>query len=296
MRKDSKTIEIRWHGRGGQGAVTSAEMAAHAAIHEGKYAQAFPSFGPERRGAPVLVFNRISATDPVRNRSAIAKPDVVVVLDPGLLNVVDVTSGLKDDGAVVVNSPKPPAEIKRQLGGKWKLAVVDAGAIAKKMLGVNIVNTTMLGAVLKATGVIDMNSLEEPIKERFGKNGKNNFEAAKAAFSATTILEADGTPAAPHPPFIVEKYPTWQEILPGCIVAEPGNASYNRTGDWKSQHPEYNHERCIKCGVCYMYCPEGCIAQNKEGWFEANFYYCKGCGICARECPTEAIAMKEEAI
>ena len=90
-----KTVEIRWHGRGGQGAVTSAELLALAAIEEGKYAQAMPSFGPERRGAPVLAFNRIDAKNPIRKRAAVNNPDIVIVLDPGLLDIIDVTAGLK---------------------------------------------------------------------------------------------------------------------------------------------------------------------------------------------------------
>ena len=94
MKKD-ETIEVRWHGRGGQGAVTSAELVALAAIHEGKFAQAFPSFGPERRGAPVLAFNRIDSVSPIRVRAAVTQPDIVLVLDPGLLNITDVVSGLK---------------------------------------------------------------------------------------------------------------------------------------------------------------------------------------------------------
>src|SRR5512137_1918950 len=99
-------IEIRLHGRGGQGAVTSAEILSEAAISEGNYAQAFPSFGPERRGAPVQAFFRVSAGTPIRNRSSITDPDVVVVQDPGLLSSVDVTSGLKPGGIVIINTTK----------------------------------------------------------------------------------------------------------------------------------------------------------------------------------------------
>jgi pyruvate ferredoxin oxidoreductase gamma subunit len=95
LKEKDKIIEIRWHGRGGQGAVTSAELLATAAIEEGKFAQAFPSFGPERRGAPVLVFNRISNISPIRARVAVTDPDIVVILDPGLLSITDVTSGLR---------------------------------------------------------------------------------------------------------------------------------------------------------------------------------------------------------
>ena len=87
---------------------------------------------------------------------------------------------------------------------------------------------------------------------------------------------------------------TWQDLNIGCIADEPGSAAAYRTGDWRSQCPTYEFERCIKCGMCQMYCPEGCIKMNQEGYFEADLYYCKGCGICARECPTYVIAMKEE--
>jgi pyruvate ferredoxin oxidoreductase delta subunit len=87
---------------------------------------------------------------------------------------------------------------------------------------------------------------------------------------------------------------TWRDLEIGTIVTEPGSARQYRTGDWRSQRPEYDFSRCIKCGLCQIYCPEACIGQNAEGHFEADLYYCKGCGICSRECPTRVITMKEE--
>lgn len=87
---------------------------------------------------------------------------------------------------------------------------------------------------------------------------------------------------------------TWKDIEIGAIVVEPGNTRQYKTGDWRSQVPTYNFERCIKCGMCQLFCPEGCIEQNDDGYFEANLFWCKGCGICARECPTGVITMKEE--
>ncbi len=87
---------------------------------------------------------------------------------------------------------------------------------------------------------------------------------------------------------------TWMDIEVGAIVTEPGNASQYRTGDWRSQKPVYDFDRCIKCGLCQLFCPEGCIQQNDEGYFVADLYYCKGCGICARECPALVIKMEEE--
>jgi pyruvate ferredoxin oxidoreductase gamma subunit len=187
----SKTglIEIRWHGRGGQGAVTSAELLAKAAIDEGKYGQAFPAFGPERRGAPVVAFDRIDPEKPIRVRAEIREPDVVIVLDPTLLTVVNVTSGLKSGGVLLINTSKDFAAIQKDFPGNWKLALVDASKIAREVLGVPIVNTTMLGAMLKVVDVVKMESLVEPVKERFDRLAEKNLNAMKRAFAETMVKE-----------------------------------------------------------------------------------------------------------
>lgn len=294
MEEKDKIIEIRWHGRGGQGAVTSAELLALAAIEEGKFAQAFPSFGPERRGAPVLVFNRVSNVTPIRARVSVTNPDIVVILDPGLIYITDVTAGLKEDGTLVINTPKILVDIKSELSGPWRLAVVNATSIARETIGVPIVNTTMLGALVKATGVVELESLTEPLKERFGARAKDNIDACCRAYAETEIAELSGVVQKPHKTFETEKFPSWKELLPGSVITEAGNAKQYRTGDWKSECPVWDKQKCIKCGICYLFCPEGCIRQNEDGYFEANLYYCKGCGICARECWTEAINMAEE--
>ena len=185
----TKIIEIRWHGRGGQGAVTSAELVARAAISEDKYAQAFPSFGPERRGAPVLAFNRISSGERIRVRAEVEEPDIVVLLDPGLLGIVDITSGLKEGGIVIVNTIKKAAEIKKALGINCSLATIDANKIAMEQLGVPIVNTTMTGALIKATGVVKLESMTEPLKERFGRLAERNLKAMERAYQETLVGE-----------------------------------------------------------------------------------------------------------
>lgn len=291
----AELIEIRWHGRGGQGAVTSAELIASAAIKEGKFAQAFPSFGPERRGAPVLAFNRISAKEHIRIRSAVTQPDIVVVLDPGLLGIINVTAGLKDGGALIVNSSRELDEMKSEFGGPWRLAVVNATAIALELLKVPIVNTTMLGALLKATDLVRLDTLSELIEEHFGKLGQRNVEACKRAYGETSIAEPSPVSKKAEEAYVAEPLPSWRELAPGFVVTEAGSSRSYRSGDWRAQRPVFNHDRCIKCGICSLFCPEDCISQDGEGYFEADLYYCKGCGICARECWTEAITMVEEA-
>jgi pyruvate ferredoxin oxidoreductase gamma subunit len=180
-------VEIRWHGRGGQGAVTSAELLARAAIAEGKYAQAFPTFGTERRGAPVTAFTRISGVKPIRTRAGITEPDIVVVFDATLARLVNVVEGLKDSGMLVMNSIKSAAELKQEFGGRWRLAVVDATRIARETLGVTIVNTTMLGALVKVSGVVTMESLLEPVRDRFGRMADRNINAMKRAMEETGV-------------------------------------------------------------------------------------------------------------
>jgi len=179
-------IEVRFHGRGGQGAVTSAEIIALAAIEEGKFAQGFPSFGPERRGAPVMSFARVD-DKPIRLRSKIYQPDVAVVLDPSLLKILDPSQGLKPGGLLIINTNKSVEQIRSEFGYKARVAVVDADLIAHEELGLPITNTTMLGALLKAVQVIEPESLVEPIQERFGRLAERNINALKKAYELTAL-------------------------------------------------------------------------------------------------------------
>ncbi len=181
--------EIRLHGRGGQGVVTSAELIAIAAINEGKYAQAFPSFGAERRGAPVQAFVRID-TKRIRTREKIYHPDVVLVLDPTLPKLIKITDGLKKKGTVILNSYLSEKEIKKILGNyNGRLAIVDATKIAIEEIGFPITNTTMLGAFIKATGLIEAKYMEEALRERFGKLAEKNIKAFHRALEETKIFE-----------------------------------------------------------------------------------------------------------
>jgi pyruvate ferredoxin oxidoreductase gamma subunit len=179
-------IEICIYGRGGQGGVTLGELVAHAAISEGKHAQSMPAFGPERRGAPVLAFLRVNEKERIKVRAEITEPDVLVVLDPGLLGVGGVVSRLKKDGIAIVNTKKKLTEIKSDIGVK-KIATVDAMSIAREVLGLPIVNTTMIGALVKATEVVELESLEEPMRERFGKVATKNIDAMRKAYKETVV-------------------------------------------------------------------------------------------------------------
>ncbi len=299
-------LEIRFHGRGGQGAVTSAELFAQAAIMEGKYAQAFPSFGPERRGAPVVAFCRIDE-QPIFLRTNINEPDIVMVLDPSLLQVVDVTAGLKDQGILIVNSGKEPHHF--MMNKLSKAATINATQIALDILKRPITNTILLGALAKIAGAVKIESLIDAIEQRFdAKNAARNVQALQKAFAETLVLDkSDYTPAeskgfsgladvaasGPGMPKADSEY-IWSELKPGCIVTDAGNAKYFRTGDWRSFLPVLNKERCIRCGICWVYCPDMAYRQDQEGFYIVDLDYCKGCGICAQECPMGAIQMEME--
>jgi 2-oxoacid:acceptor oxidoreductase gamma subunit (pyruvate/2-ketoisovalerate family) len=175
--------EIRIHGRGGQGSVTAAEVLAHAAFYEGKSVQAFPYFGAERRGAPVKAFARLSS-EPILVHSQVYNPDYVIVLDPYIYKVVDVTEGLKKDGIVVFNTKKKPGEIG--LSG-WRVATVDATGIALELnivvAGQPLVNTSILGAFAKATGEVKLESVLKAVKETWpGAAGEKNMKATELAY------------------------------------------------------------------------------------------------------------------
>jgi pyruvate ferredoxin oxidoreductase gamma subunit len=160
----AKMIEVRWHGRGGQGAKTAALLFAEAVLATGKYIQAFPEYGPERMGAPVQSFNRISE-DPITIHSGITNPQYVVILDPSLMDCVDVTDGIGKTGKVIVNTTFSPEEIAKQLMvDKSQIYVVNASHIALETIGKNIPNTPMLGALVKVIGNLDISGVLEDTK------------------------------------------------------------------------------------------------------------------------------------
>ena len=166
-------IEIRWHGRGGQGAKTASLLLANAAFNTGKYIQGFPEYGPERMGAPITAYNRIS-TEPIRVHSNIYEPDYVVVVDDTLLNSINVTSGLKDTGAIIINTTKDYDYIKKALNNyKGEIYTIDARTISMETLGRYFPNTPMLAAIVKVANIIDeqdfFNDMQESFKHKFAK-------------------------------------------------------------------------------------------------------------------------------
>jgi len=179
-------VEVRWHGRGGQGAKTASLLLADAAFNTGKYVQGFPEYGPERMGAPISAYNRIS-DERCLVHSNIYEPDYVVVVDATLLTAVDVTGGLKKDGAIIINSAKEPEELRPLLEGyEGRVYTIDAGKIAEEEIGRNIPNTPMLGAVVKVSGVIPegefFNDMEESMKHKFANKPQvieGNMKALK---------------------------------------------------------------------------------------------------------------------
>lgn len=180
--------EIRIHGRGGQGSVTAAEMLSVAAFEDGKFSQAFPAFGVERRGAPVQAFTRISDS-PIRLRSQIYTPDYVIVQDATLLETVDVASGIKEDGVIIVNTTEKPENLK--LDTKARVMTVDATKVAMDIIGFPIVNTILLGAFAGATGEINVESIKKAVKGRFsGKVAEKNAQAIQKAYELIKGEEA----------------------------------------------------------------------------------------------------------
>ena len=186
----SNLVEIRWHGRGGQGAKTASLLLADAAFNTGKFIQGFPEYGPERMGAPITAYNRIS-DEKITVHSNIYEPDYVVVVDDSLLECVDVTAGLKETGAIVINTTKTPDEVRPLLKGyKGRVCTIDAKKVSEETLGKYFPNTPMLAAIVKVSGIMDeqvfLDDMVESFKHKFAKKPEvieGNMEAIRRSLN-----------------------------------------------------------------------------------------------------------------
>ncbi len=179
-----KIFEIRWHGRGGQGAKTAALLFGDACLSTGKYIQAFPEYGPERMGAPVASFNRISSS-PIRIHSGIENPDVVVVLDFTLIDQINVCEGLSEkDGILLVNTPLSPDMVKEKIGFSGRIYTVDASRIAIETIGRDIPNTPMMGALVKVTGILTLEELLHDTRKKLEVKFRNRPEVIEGNLKA----------------------------------------------------------------------------------------------------------------
>lgn len=282
-------IEIRFHGRGGQGAVQASELLAHAAFAQGLWPQSFPFFGVERRGAPVVAYTRLDE-QPIRLRTSIETPDIVAVLDPGLLQDQPVTAGLRPGGLLLANQRRPPETLP---SGPYRRAAVDATAIAlDEHLGSPtspIVNTAILGALARVSGVVALEPLLTAIAEHVPGLPEANRRAAERGFASVQVVAATVRAASVPPVLTVHAV-----NVPDAPVASTPTTAL-RTSSWRTVLPVIDLTRCTRCGFCWKFCPDDAIALAPDGTPAVVADYCKGCGICAVECPPKTIHMVPDA-
>ncbi len=301
--------ELRLHGRGGQGTVKASEIIVFAAVREGLYANSLPYFGFERRGAPVSAFVRLDQ-QPIRPKTQVYWPDCVIVMDPTLLRAVNVYEGLRPGGTVVINSPLDPSGL-RLPPGVGAIATLDATRISLDILGRPVPNTVMLGAFAAATGWVGVRGLAEQAARILGSG---NAEAVEAGFEKALVVSYPGAGVPAGPSASTDRTLVSESTRPtageACsrrlatttrerpvadYVCPVGRDLYVvRTGEWRTQRPVIDQDKCNRCGFCLLYCPVGAVEPGDGVGYQISLEYCKGCGICANECPSRAVTMVHE--
>lgn len=291
--------EIRWHGRAGQGIKTAATILAQAALREGKYAQSIPEFGPERRGAPVQAFNRLSDTQFFMH-SSVTQPEVVIVVDPHLMATIPVTDGLKQGGWIIINTPLPPEEAQSLWHLKaYKVAVVNASHIARETLKQDIPNVPVLGAFARVTNLLALETLQTDTVQRLQKRFRDrpqvieaNLAALERGFNEVRWVDAQGQEASVHKsPSRVTRLPAWHELVEGGIIPTPATSLSYRTGSWRLERPVFDAQKCVQCLMCWLMCPDSAILLEDGKVVGIDYDHCKGCGLCSLQCPPKHIAL-----
>jgi 2-oxoacid:acceptor oxidoreductase gamma subunit (pyruvate/2-ketoisovalerate family)/2-oxoacid:acceptor oxidoreductase delta subunit (pyruvate/2-ketoisovalerate family) len=267
-------IGIRLHGRGGQGAVTASRLLAVAAYIDGKFSQAIPMYGTERRGAPVTAYVRVDDVR-VKERELVHTPEIVIVLDQQLATRQNMADEMAPGGLLLLNADYPPEEVK--ISGDIRIATVDATGIALETLKRPITNTAILGAFSKAVGWPKLDSVEQAIRKQFsGRIADMNIEAVRRSYN-----EVKGP--------VQSQYAVdgkREELVSG------GYGTLKDVSSWRVFVPVFDMDKCIGCKTCWIYCPETAIEWGEDNKPSVRWRACKGCGICVEECPVDAIEFK----
>jgi len=320
-------LRVRFHGRGGQGAKVASRVLGTAAFIEGYYAQDFPLYGAERRGASIAAFTRISK-EPVLERGIIVDPDIVIVMDETLLDdkMANPLAGVKEGGVVFINTTHRQADVKVKYKTSATVITLDLTKIGIEKLGKTVLSTLAGGVAAKLAG-INEDSLRKAVeKETFeivtDRNiVEKNIEAAVYCFNSVEphlhnfdavrpeLIEGlNGSQYRPAPlpsrgtevpegegkKITVITVPFEPADISAPSISSTANTPMRKTGNMRIFRPVWDYEKCTKCMTCVARCPDGCITLNKGGFPYTDYDNCKGCMICAEECPADAITAERE--
>lgn len=289
-------IKVRFHGRGGQGMKTSSRILGTAAFLSGLYAQDFPIYGAERRGAPVVAFTVISE-EPILERGYIFDPDILLISDETLLldKQTDPTKGVSKESIVFINSSKNKKYFEERIGKK--VIVEDLTQIALETLGRPILSTLIAGVATKLVG-IKQKYLEEAVKEELEQIGiseeiiRKNVLAATVGYNKVQEVKIEKIRSLEPEVKVVEiEYDNPEISTP--VISFVANSYLKKTGTWRVFKPVINYQKCKSCRLCYVYCPESAI-KWENNFPVVDYENCKGCLICAQECPLKAIETTRE--
>jgi 2-oxoacid:acceptor oxidoreductase gamma subunit (pyruvate/2-ketoisovalerate family)/2-oxoacid:acceptor oxidoreductase delta subunit (pyruvate/2-ketoisovalerate family) len=303
---ENKVYGIRFHGRGGQGAVTAAQLAVMA--YDGP-AKCFPVFGAERMGAPTAAFARLSPdAELIQTNEQVYTPQYVCVLDDTLLRDVCVTSGTAPGAWVILNTNKSFDYINEKLGpNRLNLAKVDATDLAMQVLGRPITNTAILGALVKIAGLFTLDQLNEAIRDQFkGAVADKNIDLVQQVYekleTTEPVIEYDETQAKKLEWSHIEpQYIGSKDVPIGAAWYTPGGSEEVNTGGWGVYRIEFSEENCSQCQNCYFMCPDQCILreESENGTWKivgTDEFHCKGCRLCVEVCPGKKGVKAREAI
>lgn len=294
-------IEVRFHGRGGQGAKIASRILGRAGFLSALQAQDFALFGAERRGAPVVSYTRLSS-EPIDERGNIDRPNLVVVMDDSLLKEAagQVFLGVEDKTPLFINGVRDRLDANLKDLPAANFQFVDLSAIARELIGSVFVSAAAAAIAAKCVPSISLAALADAVRTELAEFGlapelvEKNLVAARAAYRRTPAVDLKAK---------VERVSvsSWQAVpylgksqFIGPTIRHRGSAALRETGNWRIERPVIDLGKCKRCFLCYLYCPEAAMRLDADNFPHVDYDHCKGCMICYEECPTDAIARRIE--